>query len=466
MLTHFVRYAGKIPFSSSFTAINRPQDQLLTPESSATAPARQNQARRRAAGTARRRRNPTVAQYLGLGNVEEPAHLGKYAPIPDEPSSPPPKPARKPQKLGNVENIVDLMSTRSRRSNLTIQRRVSDGLRVTKPRGKPTARPKTSSANTVSSNDTFHEITQPAFGVVPDVRTSQNVPRFLVQNIAVRRTIRNRPSATCVEQTSGAETDDSNNNEFHDNDFELPEAASASIFDEEQFEDDLSDDEFLQLTSDMIDIGTVRSPLKSEVVQTQYPGSSANAPFIVDDGGDTRHRAKKFVSPITLTTRLLAATGDIERAEARKPIARPPFPTAVRDRSPIVGLSSNVLLRTCFRIGEVINQAHQAEKNGKHVTFELYARIRDSDRDEAKQQFTFCDLFHGKPPHLKGVYDAAVWKSVQLFNYDGKRLLQQGKIARCMGTMKREGKEWSMTVVNIWEATWDDIKWVEGIFNA
>jgi hypothetical protein len=35
-----------------------------------------------------------------------------------------------------------------------------------------------------------------------------------------------------------------------------------------------------------------------------------------------------------------------------------------------------------------------------------------------------------------------------------------------MGKMKREGKEWVMTVLNIWEAKWDDIKWVEGIVNA
>ncbi|KAF2825362.1 hypothetical protein CC86DRAFT_294925 [Ophiobolus disseminans] len=221
----------------------------------------------------------------------------------------------------------------------------------------------------------------------------------------------------------------------------------------------------------MIDTGgSIRafssSPLRPDVAHTQYSGSSTHVPIIIEEENSTQRRAKKFVSPITLTTRLLAATGDIDTVEARKPIARPLFPDAVRDRSPIIGLSSSTLLRTCFRIGEVINQAHQADKTGKHITFELYARILDSERDNKTQFFTFCDLFHGKPPYLKAAYDAALWKSVQLFNYDSKRLLQQGRIGRCMGTMKREGKEWIMTVLNIWEATWDDIKWVEGIVNA
>jgi hypothetical protein len=88
-----------------------------------------------------------------------------------------------------------------------------------------------------------------------------------------------------------------------------------------------------------------------------------------------------------------------------------------------------------------------------------------SERTDKEQYFTFCDLFHAHPPHVKGVYNAASWKSVQLFEYDSRRLLQQGRICRCIGTMKRDGKEWVMTVLNIWEATWEDIEWVEGIVN-
>jgi hypothetical protein len=252
----------------------------------------------------------------------------------------------------------------------------------------------------------------------------------------------------------------------------------ASNVDNDDFDDDLDDEELLQLTSDMIDgisHGLPSLPDNLQISHPAYdddddedeqaPSSSATAPILVEQHS-TKRTTKKFVSPTTLTTRLLAATGDIDTAAARKPIARPPFPVAVRDRSPIIGLSSGTLLRTCFRIGEVINQAHQASKNGTNIIFELYARVLESERDGASQNFTFCDLFHGKPPYLKAEYDAAKWKSVQLFNYDSKRLLQQGRIARCMGAMSRDGKEWMMTVLQIWEAKWQDIEWVKGIVDS
>jgi hypothetical protein len=149
--------------------------------------------------------------------------------------------------------------------------------------------------------------------------------------------------------------------------------------------------------------------------------------------------------------------------EEQKPIVRSPFPTPVRDRSPIIGLSPDLLSRTCFRIGEAIQQANHATKNGQRIIFELYARILSSQRNDVKQDFVFRDLFHEKPPHIKGVYDAVIWKSVRLYNYDSERLLGKGRICRCIGTMKRDGTEWVMTVLNIWEAKWEDVAWVEGI---
>ncbi|KAF2026586.1 hypothetical protein EK21DRAFT_73797 [Setomelanomma holmii] len=227
----------------------------------------------------------------------------------------------------------------------------------------------------------------------------------------------------------------------------------------------------------MIDVGsagfnTTSSPLKLEsnqnvLIDDECPGSSAMAPSIVDEKiGSTKCASEKFTSPVTLTTRLLAATGDWDSAEAQKPIVRTPFPETVRDRSPIIGLSSSTSLRTCFRIGEAVNQAHQTTKCDKEVFLELYARILHSERTRSQQQFTLCDMFHGKPPYIKATYSANLWESVQLFNYDSTRLLQQGRICRCMGKMRREGKEWIMTVLNIWEATWDDVRWVEGIVNS
>jgi len=367
-----------------------------------------------------------------------------------------------------------------------LQRRVSESLRVTKPRSRTAAESKTSASET-SQPSGVYEAVHPRTGSQPATRSLHGESRPLVHNIAMKRSLatptqdaeQNTSSPTYYEDHDDSQLFDFDINEGATNGFEQsgsPQvAAGNSIFDDEDFDDDLDDDELLELTSDMIDPGDNTSvspyrPLNSGAAQTadsneECPGSSATVPIIAEDN-NARQRAKKFVSPLTLTTRLLAATGDIDTAEARKPIARPPFPVTVRDRSPIIGLSSNTLLRTCFRIGEVINQAHQAVKSGKHIVFELYARVLDSERDDGGQHFTLCDLFHGKPPYLKASYDSKLWRSVELFNYDSKRLLQQGRIGRFVGPMKREGKEWILTVLNVWEATWEDIKWVEGIVNS
>ena len=242
---------------------------------------------------------------------------------------------------------------------------------------------------------------------------------------------------------------------------------------EDGFDDDLMDDDLLDLTTDTLNASSNHksqssSPIKIDILdetpqQTQMSGTSANAIVLLDEEVNiSGPPSKTFVSPVTLTTRLLAATGN----EARKPIVRPPFPAAVRDRSPIIGLSSNTLLRSCFRVGEAINQSCQAVKTGNNILVELYARVLNSERDDLQQRFTFCDLFHTKPPYIQATYAAAIWKTVQLFEYDSARLLQQGTVCRCMGTMKRNGKDWAMTILNIWEATWDDVQWVEGIVKS
>jgi hypothetical protein len=174
----------------------------------------------------------------------------------------------------------------------------------------------------------------------------------------------------------------------------------------------------------------------------------------------------KYVSPVTPMTKSLFQETVAGSEQPCKPIVRPPFPTSVRDRSPIIGLSPNLLLRTCFRIGEAINQAGHAVKRGQKVIFELYARVLSSHRDEMKQHFVFGDLFHDKPPFVKGNYGAAIWKHVDLYNYDSKRLLKKETMCRCIGELKRDGKDWIMVVHNIWQATWEDIEWVEGIISS
>ncbi|MCJ1245303.1 hypothetical protein MMC30_002507 [Trapelia coarctata] len=150
------------------------------------------------------------------------------------------------------------------------------------------------------------------------------------------------------------------------------------------------------------------------------------------------------------------------------PFVRSPFPTKVLDRSPILGLASSLLLRTCFRIGEVINAATVASHTNLDPLIELYARVTYSQRVGVEQFFQFADLFRGdRPPFLNATYVG--WKGVDLWDCDSKYFLGEsgkGKIARCVGRLKRDETKkgsWKMVVLSIWEASWDDVGYVKGI---
>ena len=152
------------------------------------------------------------------------------------------------------------------------------------------------------------------------------------------------------------------------------------------------------------------------------------------------------------------------------PFARPAFPALIQDRSPIFGLSSSSCLRTCFRIGEALNAATIASHTNMHHLTELYARVTYSKRDGVEQFFQFADLFRPeRPPYLNGSYIG--WKGSDLWETGTKSFLvdlRGGKIARCIGKMKRDEttKLWKMVVLSIWEATWDDVGYVKGVVCA
>lgn len=147
------------------------------------------------------------------------------------------------------------------------------------------------------------------------------------------------------------------------------------------------------------------------------------------------------------------------------PIVRPPFPTPVRDRSPIMGVSGSQYLRTCFRVGEALREGCQATRCHTDVFLELYAKVDSSWRENSKQHFILSDLFHDRPPRIDGVFEG--WNSNELSAYDTSRFLDSDgskRMCRCIGKMKREKNSWEMAIQSIWEATWDDIEYVRGIF--
>lgn len=152
-----------------------------------------------------------------------------------------------------------------------------------------------------------------------------------------------------------------------------------------------------------------------------------------------------------------------------EPFVRPPFPKPVRDRSPIVELTSSGVLRTCFRIGEALNAASLAFRTGSDVIVELFARVSASSREREgfRQHFDFADLFHSeRPPYLSGTYK--LWKDGGRWEEDSRPFLDEegtGKMCRAVGRLKRDTdtKAWKMAVLNIWEATWDDVAWAKGV---
>ncbi|EON69297.1 hypothetical protein W97_08457 [Coniosporium apollinis CBS 100218] len=153
-------------------------------------------------------------------------------------------------------------------------------------------------------------------------------------------------------------------------------------------------------------------------------------------------------------------------SNSSRPIVRPPFPCQVQDRSPIICLSATSVLRTCFRAGEALNIGCQAVREGRTVIIELYATVRSSFRepDTVTQHFVIGDLFHDRPPYINAVYE--LWKGVDLWDYDSSRFLEQSdarRMCRCIGQMKRDDRKWKLLILNIWEASWEDIDYVKDI---
>jgi hypothetical protein len=147
-----------------------------------------------------------------------------------------------------------------------------------------------------------------------------------------------------------------------------------------------------------------------------------------------------------------------------KPIVRGLPPRPCGQRSPIAGLSASTVLRTCFRIGEALKYGSSAVRNDRDTVIELYARVIASNRDGAKQVFTFADIFHDHPPYVEGFYE--LWKGVDLWDLDSCAFLGDrvnGGLCRCMCRMRQTDGDWKLQILSIWSATYEDVAHVKGI---
>ncbi|KAL8825725.1 MAG: hypothetical protein Q9191_004241 [Dirinaria sp. TL-2023a] len=151
------------------------------------------------------------------------------------------------------------------------------------------------------------------------------------------------------------------------------------------------------------------------------------------------------------------------------PFTRSPFPSPLLSRKAVPGLSPELRLRICFRIGEALT-CHSND-----TIVELYCRVRHSHREEAnsshKQVFEFCDLFHpDSPPFLAGQY--AIWKDTPLWDYDARQFLLdengggEKKMARVVGRIENADRGAQMNVLSIWAADWDDVHVVRRVVSA
>ena len=87
----------------------------------------------------------------------------------------------------------------------------------------------------------------------------------------------------------------------------------------------------------------------------------------------------------------------------------------------------------------------------------------------------FRDLYHDKPSSLEGTFE--LWQQSLLWELDGRAFLGEktrdgGVMCRVVGKMKREveagevgGMKWRLEVLSIWEAEWEDVEFVAGIYD-
>lgn len=175
------------------------------------------------------------------------------------------------------------------------------------------------------------------------------------------------------------------------------------------------------------------------------------------------------------------------------PFLRSSLPQPAPLQSPIPSLIPHRRIPTLFRIAEVHRLLATLPPAAPPQRIELYATVASSHRclDTKIQEFAFADLFFPhRPPYLHGTYTA--WQLHQLFDADSAPFLEPSngsKLCRAIvqvtknsttGNAKqtgsspsqgssgseggvKEGAALVVEVLNIWEATWEDVGYVKGI---
>ncbi len=182
-------------------------------------------------------------------------------------------------------------------------------------------------------------------------------------------------------------------------------------------------------------------------------------------------RERWHTQPAMLSSPLAGTTERTSQAPISSlqpdPIVRPEFPDPVQDRSPIAGVSAEMRLRTCFRIGEALNAGCEGVRSHQPVIIELYARtkpVRHRKQPDSAEHLFFQDLFHDNPPFLHGVRELCT-RTDPGYQQGDQALIpnNSSKVCRCVGRMKKDRHDWVLLVLGMWEASWADINYAAGI---
>ena len=242
-----------------------------------------------------------------------------------------------------------------------------------------------------------------------------------------------------------------------------PDRARTSEASQNYFDDNDLDDGLIDLTVDEIKDLEVTSPVTAEK-RPLSPKLQWLSPQTYKSAKSSRMNVSPTDDPHFVS---------VNSNGVGLPFMRPHFPKAVRDRSPILGVTNRTVLRICFRIGEALNAAAVALRTNVDAMIELYALVVSSSREASggyKQYFQFADIFTDKPPYLNGTY--TFWKGVILWDNDSKGFVGEqgrGKMARVLGRIKRKepgqgnGRGVEMAVLSIWEVDWEDVGVAKGI---
>lgn len=150
------------------------------------------------------------------------------------------------------------------------------------------------------------------------------------------------------------------------------------------------------------------------------------------------------------------------------PFVRPPFPEKVRDKTSVPGTSSRTILRTCFRIGHLVNQATHCCQDHQDAVFELYARVTYSSRESLarKQHFQFVDLYKDQQPYPSG--SLVGWRVGSLLDRQSQTFvnINAPKLCWCMCKLVRNQRAstgWFIEVLGVRETTWEQIQYAKMI---